>query len=68
MIMMHEKDAVLQVANELSKKVLALQEDCHTQSLTNADACHRIDDIAAMARMVMADLSDAVCGQNVVAG
>ena len=56
--MMHEKDAVIQVATELSKKVIALQADCNAGKLDESEACYRLDDMAAMARMITADTFD----------
>jgi len=48
--MMHEKDAIIQVANELSKKVVSLQADCKSGALNEHEACYRLDDMAAMAQ------------------
>jgi len=55
--MMHEADEVLGVARELASKVLALQARCRDGE-KDPVTCYMLDDCAALARMVTADLGE----------
>jgi hypothetical protein len=56
--MLHEKDEILKVAQVMSSKILKLQSMCKDGKLDDEMKCHHLDDIAALARMVTADLGD----------
>jgi len=53
--MLHKKDEVLKVALVLADKVLALQADCR---MSDDVACYKLDDCAALARNIKAELSN----------
>lgn len=61
--MMHEADEILGVARALASKVLALQARCRDGE-KDPVTCYMLDDCAALARMVTADLGE--IEQNVV--
>ena len=55
--MYHSEEEIAKLAKVMSEKILQMQKDCK-EGVDKTVFCYQLDDVAAMARLITADLSD----------